>query len=1418
MIFLLERGLVRDNEAARVADSNGPSRSRFASPDYPLILPTFPNCICLHHPFAFFSLMSLLSLSGDALSEILGWLEVPSLSRVFLLGSRALYSKIVGTKALTHVKATTFNHQQAEKPLKRQTTFAGLQRLSQIAFLAQFTCIRHLVLDFSGHPVICDQVDAILFLPLVTLVLKVTGAALLLYDPSTRQIRHLDHHLPSLTTLEWMETTNLDPRLFKDDALEQIGRHLPSTLTRLQMGVFWRPPHALMKHLPPSLSDVSISCSESVWDKTNRVGTHVKKLELMVGSSRSELAEKFVFALPSDLLSLSILPIPGKSPSSLSVFIRLQETSILPHHLTSLRIPFERSLTSAHLQCLPASLTELHAGQATSVADAGIEVLPRGLRHLEIGAHSATSHAFSLLPPCLTVLKCGFSVANSELNALKNMPRSITHFEHAGAERYDNISLSALLPPSLHILRAPFTPIGLQDLPSSLKSLKVSLDINFTSSQWIPLLPDGLETLVFSGFVVAPHIWETPPLILPSSLTHLHVSAGPFINSTNCAQLPRTLTYLYTGFNLTTESLPLLPPSLTEFYAEIIIIMGNVTQKLVDEYRALTSPADQASSTTHSSASPRPFFGSNLFRSSNDAELHLHADDFFNMAKSLIPKSITTVPCLIFSLPITPALLSPLPPNLATLDLSLTDTHFADPVLSWLIGNPSRAIEAAYDDVDLANQLCGFHRSHASHLQNLKTLIMRPPMGDRRFKSDGLMFGLDDAGALPASLTHLEIDWNLKSGHIAIREEQLQEHLRDARAVVQETVFRPLVYNDDCSWLKRLPLLVHLTMTWNTEFAKYLPHLPTGLLTLQCQHATLNSADFAHLPPQLTHLSAQYCNFKAHSAFAKLPPLLKRFRVGDLELSGPCTSLLLSTSTNNVLSTLYSQWKLYIESIEKQPLPAELKDIDFAALPVTEAIFSRLPAGVTRISLPDNHNITTASIPQWPPRLTSMHLGSLLFGDSDLKDLPQDLDVLDWTALLSVIKQRLPPSLTELQVEVHGAARTGTDLSLVPQSVKTIQLDGRQGSWCLDFASLPRSLETCRFPSARYSQISSVQHIPTTMKELSIFSLPLLDSHIPSLPATLTHLDLHQTTTLTEACFKLLPRQLIHLNLASCKASDVLLSTLPPALKFLRLGLITITGTHTSALETVSLFTLISAVQDAMPSNIENQAILEWELEVPTILDKINPDITRHIVMPAQTVEHANSLTEMEPGVAYLCSSASYTLQPPSSMAPIASRPSLAPHTKVKPAAAVMDRILRYQLIDPSPRISISNKSSSVPLTVFWNVPSLNNFNSGKLPADLLTFTCHHLRVNPGALPSFPHALSTLRIPHVTFIAEDLLLSLPKTLTDLEIKFEDFICTKDKLADSSRTSIIAKMPPSLHRLAMGTIVYVGTSTMELVRD
>lgn len=159
---------------------------------------------------------------------------------------------------------------------------------------------------------------------------------------------------------------------------------------------------------------------------------------------------------------------------------------------------------------------------------------------------------------------------------------------------------------------------------------------------------------------------------------------------------------------------------------------------------------------------------------------------------------------------------------------------------------------------------------------------------------------------------------------------------------------------------------------------------------------------------------------------------------------------------------------------------------------------------------------------------------------------------------------RLPPSLTWLKIDGHRDLSCTNLFLCLPKNLQYLEMPSLVGPSNLDFAFLPRTLETLCLKNVRTFNDDIVPLLPSGLTCLDLSSAKYLtDTCIPLLPRTLKRLALTSNWTMpycfSQACLEHLPPYLewlaIFVRMCGRSSHQHLLGNLPASLRHLRLTL-----------------------------------------------------------------------------------------------------------------------------------------------------------------------------------------------------------------------------------------------------------------------
>lgn len=1342
--------------------------------------------------------MSLLGAPSDVLGPILEYVELSDLVSLYMIGNRQFYRKLVVAKSMRRVEVKpelVFKRNTREKPDAR---WPRLRLFSQITPLQYFPCIVDLRLDFSNHKVVLDDVEPVLQLDLRRLTLKIANASNLFFD-SNRQVRPLYRIFRHMNSLEWADTKSIDSKMCTDPVLAMIGKRMPRSLTRLSLATWSRFPSSLVDNLPTEIEHLSLIVCDSANARDFKMPPSLQEFVLSTAAEILRLHSH----LPESLTSLSVRGLPESTTSWTSKsLLGWQESVGLPPSLTILRLSREVIDLSPWVCLFPRTLVHLIVPLAR-MSDDAIEVLPKSLRTLKVLAQNATSQAFRLLPPSLTTLSCGFNVLPEEVSSVAYLPSSITKF------RYRNSLVKFVakhFPREILHLTLSFPPDDLDELPPNLISFKISQSSIFKPED-LNLLPKTLQRLHLESpdmgtrSLLTPSMSSNPatnsrnpildskPLSFPPRLAQI-VITGNFFSPD--FELPSTLTHLYLPYSIIPSSiLEEFPPFMRYFFSKFISIDVNVSHVVAKRLQSRPNP---------------------------DEPIALTDTLFYEAALSILPKFGD---CKAFTLNMRPALLDPLPRSITSMELA---------VGVWAL----RPRETLYVPSELKPDFenC-FHFDQQPFLPQLKSLALRIDVRNRtdnaeRGTGGSCRMSVEDMNALPSSLTHLEFQQELgiDVSHIGA---QISGSTVDGRTRVSGSNFD--------LWLPRFKSLSHLEIRDFYGFMdlfKLLPQLPPSTMrTLKLHSVHLDFSVLSLLPPSLTALTAKamtYGHKSPKEAFEALPKYLTSFELVsfNIRLLGPCTSMLHPSEVSNRHPFLM-QWIEWVAKGES-PVPQDITTVALDTIShLDDSLFDRLPPTVTKISLSENHNITTKSIPKWPKSLTSIHLGSLIFSKNDLGDISSSSCVdFDWAYIMKQLEGKFPLSLTELKIDCEGVSNETDWVSMLPKTVMTVDLKDNVRLFDHDLKKLPQGITALRLPSNRRLTSKCVEFLPKTLKEVVLPNLPSTDESLRNLPPNLTKLVLSHTSLISDAAIPSLPKSLEYLDIYQAKITESSLPLFPSQLKVLKLRQVLLNGSASKGCETISFITLVSNALASLPSeHLEQQPILEFELSGLKFLSQFDKS-TKHILLPNDQVEMGNVLVKPKAGVVYRHPFAARSTKPifassRLSLSVVATPVSLAPMAQVaSKLEGDVSRWFAYSLTDPRPPPRLLSSPDLIkPITVYWTFQSDCPMHLDQLPGNLerlILFHCPQMQNTDSKNLSHLTSLHTLALPHSRSLGSSCLENLPPALQDLHLDLEDCQPETDFLGDSMFTQPrLQSLPPHLTRLTLSNIFYEGSDTSSLRR-
>lgn len=183
---------------------------------------------------------------------------------------------------------------------------------------------------------------------------------------------------------------------------------------------------------------------------------------------------------------------------------------------------------------------------------------------------------------------------------------------------------------------------------------------------------------------------------------------------------------------------------------------------------------------------------------------------------------------------------------------------------------------------------------------------------------------------------------------------------------------------------------------------------------------------------------------------------------------------------------------------------------------LTNKAIAMLPASITALSLPKNHNINFEALERLT-LLTSLHISGHAVKSG------------------SMTKDTLFATLAELEMQ-NNRRLQASDLIYLPSSLTSLNLRMNNTLGADGLTRLPESLLTLTWGSNVLD--TDIKKLPKALTALTlVLCKSLSDECIANLPRTLTHLDLW-SNKLSDKCISLLPRGLKVLYLASDALSD----------------------------------------------------------------------------------------------------------------------------------------------------------------------------------------------------------------------------------------------------------------------------------------
>lgn len=368
--------------------------------------------------------------------------------------------------------------------------------------------------------------------------------------------RFLPKLLEKLRSVREFRLSSIDYILYGPVSIVSSLKLLSSTLTKLEIRMIPSTYSGELSELLDGRSPDSLRPLHrfALIDPLINAIPSFPNLRSLLLSEMCTLTVSDVKRLPSSLTELG---------ASFLVKEYLEVAAALPQSLQRLKIARrDRATFSAEFYAaLPRSLVSIIISQNHALNKEIVESLPRTLTELD-GPHLSglNSAAVSCLPPDLTSLAASSYADPTELeSALRLLPSSLKTLELSLSGVTLTSHLIRVLPRSLLTLKSnlDLSEVGPKDWPPCLTELSSQAVTSFTESA-IASLPQSLRSFCLFGVTLA-----DPSLIsiLPKSITRLELSIGPI--STGITFPPLLATLALRCKNGKDMPLPLLPSTLT---------------------------------------------------------------------------------------------------------------------------------------------------------------------------------------------------------------------------------------------------------------------------------------------------------------------------------------------------------------------------------------------------------------------------------------------------------------------------------------------------------------------------------------------------------------------------------------------------------------------------------------------------------------------------------------------------------------------------------------------------------------------------------------------------------------------------------------------------------------------------------------
>ncbi len=276
----------------------------------------------------------------------------------------------------------------------------------------------------------------------------------------------------------------------------------------------------------------------------------------------------------------------------------------------------------------------------------------------------------------------------------------------------------------------------------------------------------------------------------------------------------------------------------------------------------------------------------------------------------------------------------------------------------------------------------------------------------------------------------------------------------------------------------------------------------------------------------LTEFSCAYCGIQDIEGIQGFPSLTK------LDLLGNEFPYLPDLPQQNLL---YLDVSVNPNLVSVNSFPPSLTELRIEQTPLTG--LPAFPAGLAKLSIGGDLNVTLDTVPPFPSGLTSLFIRSL--GSEPIPTLPSGLVSLTLTGFTINPWPTWPPNLRDLDVSYLS----NTTLPALPPSLKFLQMEG------LPLTAMPAFPNNITNLYMNYMDYAgALPALPDSLVQLSIVDLNI--SALPALPTTqFDLLQCIQDSFLT--AWPAIPQSVHALRCTSCDLQS--LPTLPSNLNYLNL-------------------------------------------------------------------------------------------------------------------------------------------------------------------------------------------------------------------------------------------------------------------------